>query len=798
MPDLSRTQGRSSRQTRPTTNRSAILPNRPNTDTARRQVNATLGAARRGDGGAAQLREIFGGVEDAAQSFAGYTGLRHEERVNEDNAQGLIDAATGEVDEAKLERSEVYRKAVLQQRTQREWLEASEGLDDKVKELLQGQDNPDPAVRESQVLALLEDHFKGFAIDEDGQLKDFGSPEANRWLAENMARTRAAVASQANQEIENLLNQESVDNATLILRRGLVSGADLDFETSFEGLLPTVDRKVAKQAFIDTVIGAAADLNESDPVRAEKILRQLEGSLRNPLKVPEPLVAGNLPLTIQDRVTNPDGSVSTVRTISFETADGEVLIPTVINGNVVSSTEAIAHYEETGENFGTFKSAKEATAYAKWLHEEHEKTLESSPVKSIRSFQVSPVSPIPQFEVSKGGDFGGARNHNGIDLRAAVGTPVKAPLDGEVVASWSGGDGGQQIRVRLSDGSIHGFAHLSARNFRKGDKVSRGEVIGLTGNSGKSTGPHLHYTIEVGGKKIDPRTYSGVGDGTVSDLPEGDPVDPSVANPQTPSETADAQLGELALPSKGTFSLSTAERNRVAEVRRTLRRQADVKFDRELTERQAENSFEFLDRLHGLGQYPTITEVQQARRNGDLSSQQTARLLGIIQSDQDRAISRSERTERRAEADLNESRGETASRLANGITARVISGKLSISDAHSEVLETVAGIDDPEIRSAVLAEVQRGVTDVRQSRERSAEAVAAVRQLEDKRREALKALVTAGLRRKRLKQAQDEVNAQIDQAIVDIGKIGVDNGNVEGVAQSRIRNFNDFFFDRYF
>lgn len=712
MQDLSKTRNRSSRQTRPTTNRSEVISGRRNTAAPGREVNASLSSARRGSSAAA-LREIFGGIEDAAQSFAGYAGLRHEERVNEDNAQGLIDAATGEVDEAKLERSQTYRKAVLQQRTQREWLEASEGLDDKVKALIQSQDDPDPAVREAQVAKLLDEHFRGFAIGEEGELKDFGSPEANRWLADTMARTRAAVTSQANQEIENVLNQESIDNSNLILRQELMAGTDLDFEMAFEGLLPTVDRKVAKEAFIDTVIGTAAELNEADPVRAEKILRQLEGSLRKSGKVE------------------------------------------------VAPSEAAA-------------------------------------TKSGKSFKIAPVSPIPQFEITKGGDFGGQRNHNGIDLRAAIGTPVKAPLDGEVIASWSGGDGGQQIRVRLSDGSVHGFAHLSARNFRKGDKVGRGEVIGLTGNTGRSTGPHLHYTIEVGGKKIDPRTYSGVSDGTVNDLPQGDPVDPSVANPQSPSELADAQLGELASPSKGAFSLSTAERNRVAEVRRTLRRQADVKFDQELTERQSENSFGFLDRLHGLGQYPTITEVQQARRNGDVSAQQAARLLGIIQSDQDRAISRSERDERRADSQLTESRGERASNLANGIVARVIGGRLSISGAHSEALETVAGIDDPEVRTAVLAGVQKGITDIRQSRERSAEATAAVSQLEDKRRQALEALVTSGLRRKRLKQAQDEVNARIDQAIVDIHKIGVDNGNVEGVAQSRIRNFNDFFFDRYF
>lgn len=93
--------------------------------------------------------------------------------------------------------------------------------------------------------------------------------------------------------------------------------------------------------------------------------------------VPQPRVAGNLPLNVRSRVTNPDGTVSTVRTISIGTDAGEVLIPTVINGEVVSDEEAVAHYRETGENFGTFASEEEATAYAQSLSRQHAGDLSS-------------------------------------------------------------------------------------------------------------------------------------------------------------------------------------------------------------------------------------------------------------------------------------------------------------------------------------------------------------------------------------------------------------------------------------
>lgn len=78
-----------------------------------------------------------------------------------------------------------------------------------------------------------------------------------------------------------------------------------------------------------------------------------------------------LPLGVRDAVKNPDGSTSTVRTISIGTDEGEVLIPTVIGGRVVSDEEAIQHYERTGEHLGVFNSPEEATRYAKKLSGEH-------------------------------------------------------------------------------------------------------------------------------------------------------------------------------------------------------------------------------------------------------------------------------------------------------------------------------------------------------------------------------------------------------------------------------------------
>lgn len=96
--------------------------------------------------------------------------------------------------------------------------------------------------------------------------------------------------------------------------------------------------------------------------------------------------------------------------------------------------------------------------------------------------------------------------HNGIDLSVPIGTPIKSPMDGVVSLVNSGGDGGNQIVIRHTNGYFTGYAHLSKQLVKKGDVVKRGDVIGLSGNTGKSTAPHLHLTMtDPSGAKIDPQ-----------------------------------------------------------------------------------------------------------------------------------------------------------------------------------------------------------------------------------------------------------------------------------------------------
>ncbi|RPH73589.1 hypothetical protein EHM76_05110 [bacterium] len=82
-------------------------------------------------------------------------------------------------------------------------------------------------------------------------------------------------------------------------------------------------------------------------------------------------VPGNIDLTARPQVVNPDGSVSTVRSMSFNEGGREVLVPTVSDdGRIMDNDEAIAQYLKSGRHLGIFRTPEEATAYAKRLSEE--------------------------------------------------------------------------------------------------------------------------------------------------------------------------------------------------------------------------------------------------------------------------------------------------------------------------------------------------------------------------------------------------------------------------------------------
>lgn len=99
------------------------------------------------------------------------------------------------------------------------------------------------------------------------------------------------------------------------------------------------------------------------------------------------------------------------------------------------------------------------------------------------------------------------RMHNGLDIAVPTGTHVKAAADGRVTfAGWNGGYGILVI-VDHGNGVETRYAHNSRLNVKVGQKVSRGQVIAYSGNTGNSTGPHVHFEIRYRNNPVNPQTY---------------------------------------------------------------------------------------------------------------------------------------------------------------------------------------------------------------------------------------------------------------------------------------------------
>lgn len=100
--------------------------------------------------------------------------------------------------------------------------------------------------------------------------------------------------------------------------------------------------------------------------------------------------------------------------------------------------------------------------------------------------------------------------HGGVDLRAALGAPVRAPNDGRIVLSDDLYYSGQTVIIDHGFGLFSYMGHLSKRHVTEGDVVTRGDVIGLAGSTGRSTAPHLHWTVRLAGARVDPMSLLAV------------------------------------------------------------------------------------------------------------------------------------------------------------------------------------------------------------------------------------------------------------------------------------------------
>lgn len=155
---------------------------------------------------------------------------------------------------------------------------------------------------------------------------------------------------------------------------------------------------------------------------------------------------------------------------------------------------------DVGAAAGTARKAAAAKAAAVKA-EAAKKAAEAARQKAQRW-----VAPISNYTLTSGFGWRWGRMHPAQDLAAPVGTPVRALSSGTVTfAGWSDLGYGNLIQIRYWDGTVSWYAHNSQLLVGSGDKVEPGQVVAHSGNTGNSTGPHLHLEIHPqGGESVSP------------------------------------------------------------------------------------------------------------------------------------------------------------------------------------------------------------------------------------------------------------------------------------------------------
>jgi len=146
-----------------------------------------------------------------------------------------------------------------------------------------------------------------------------------------------------------------------------------------------------------------------------------------------------------------------------------------------------------------------------------DESLAALDAMSARLSAVPLGNPAPATQVSSAFGtridpfLGRPAMHSGIDFRAAEGTEVKATADGTVIDAGRNGGYGNMVEIEHENGLTTRYAHLGRILVKEGDRVLRGATIGLSGTTGRSTGPHLHYEVHRAGGAVDPARFLKAG-----------------------------------------------------------------------------------------------------------------------------------------------------------------------------------------------------------------------------------------------------------------------------------------------
>ncbi|MGW2014101.1 M23 family metallopeptidase [Streptomyces sp. NPDC001927] len=171
---------------------------------------------------------------------------------------------------------------------------------------------------------------------------------------------------------------------------------------------------------------------------------------------------------------------------------------------------AEAEAKRVAEARAKAEAKRKAEARAKEVRAAKERAAREAERKRLNSFQLPVAGSYVSTGYKTGGSLWSSGSHSGVDFHAASGTKVVSVGSGTVVEAGWGGAYGNNIVIRMNDGTYTQYGHLSAISVSVGQSVTPGQQIGISGSTGNSTGPHLHFearTTAEYGSDINPVAY---------------------------------------------------------------------------------------------------------------------------------------------------------------------------------------------------------------------------------------------------------------------------------------------------
>lgn len=148
--------------------------------------------------------------------------------------------------------------------------------------------------------------------------------------------------------------------------------------------------------------------------------------------------------------------------------------------------------------------------FASWKSLDGDDVSAPAPTTSVAIPSIMPVATgrvSSNYGMRTHPVIGGRRNHKGVDLAAPTGTPIFATADGIVSRADRFSSYGLYISLKHGANLETRYAHMSRLAVAAGQRVSKGDIIGYVGSTGRSTGPHLHYEVRVNGVAVNPIPY---------------------------------------------------------------------------------------------------------------------------------------------------------------------------------------------------------------------------------------------------------------------------------------------------